>query len=230
VAVTARPHFPRRVAGRLAAVVCVLVCALATSAISFATPARADGDPASDILLASNVFYPYQPATAASLMRQLDTATADAAKVGAPVKVAIIVSPIDLGVIPQLLGKPQEYAEYLDQEISFTKRQPLLVVMAGGYGTESLPPAAAAAVRVLPRPASRSSDALAVAALRAVDRIAAAEGHPLSGLAVASGSSSSSTGSGSSGTAVVVGLVLVIGLAAAGTAIALTLRRRRPAR
>jgi hypothetical protein len=206
----------------------VVLCAVAIAGPMTAgvPPARADGDPASDVLLAANVFYPYEPPTSASLMNRLNGATTEAAKLGVPVKVAVIASPIDLGVIPQLLGRPQEYAAYLDQEISFGKRQPLLVVMADGYGTESLSTAAAAALARLPRPTAKTPDTLVSAAISAVARIASAEAHPLSGSAPASATGSRD---GSTGTALVVVLVVLVGLTAAGTVVALTLRRRRPA-
>ena len=42
--------------------------------------------------------------------------------------------PVDLGVIPELFGQPQNYAKFLDKEISFQGPQPLLVVMPAGYG------------------------------------------------------------------------------------------------
>jgi hypothetical protein len=144
-----------------------------------APAARADGDPASDILLASDVFFPYSPPTSGPLMRRLSAAALGAARAGAPVKVALIATPVDLGAIPSLFGRPQQYAGFLDQEISFERRQPLLVVMPNGYGTAALPPAAKAATARLAPPTGRSADALATAALTAVARIAAAEGHPL---------------------------------------------------
>src|SRR6201988_2540105 len=47
--------------------------------------ARADGDPASDVLLGENVFYPYEsPSVSASLMRTLNGATAAADKAHFP--------------------------------------------------------------------------------------------------------------------------------------------------
>jgi len=108
--------------------------------------AIADGDPASDVLLGENVFYPYRPVVSGSLQRTLNTEAAAAAKAHFPIKVALIASPVDLGVIPDLFGKPQKYADFLDQEISFQVKQPLLVVMASGYGVQGLSPSATAAV------------------------------------------------------------------------------------
>jgi hypothetical protein len=185
--------------------------------------ALADGDPASDVLLGQNVFYPYQPPTSKSLMASLYTATAAAAKEDFPLKIALIASPIDLGIIPQLLGKPQAYAKYLDYEISFEKTQPLLVVMKDGYGVEGLPAAATAAAAKLAPPAGGTPDDLAQAALTATGKLAAAAGHPIAGVS-ASGSSGGG-GSGGGGTAV---LLIVLIVAAIGTAGALIAVRRRP--
>jgi hypothetical protein len=185
--------------------------------------ALADGDPASDVLLGENVFYPYQPATSRSLMASLNSATAVAAKEHFPLKIALIASPIDLGIIPQLLGKPQAYAKYLDYEISFTSKQALLVVMKDGYGVEGLTPAATAAAAKLPLPAGGTPDDLAQAALTATGKLAAAAGHPIAGVS-ASGSSGGG-GGGGGGTAV---LLIVLIVAAIGTAGALIAVRRRP--
>jgi hypothetical protein len=187
--------------------------------------ALADGDPASDVLLGENVFYPYQPATSRSLMASLNSATAVAAKEHFPLKIALIASPIDLGIIPQLLGKPQAYAKYLDYEISFTSKQALLVVMKDGYGVEGLSAAAAAAAAKLAPPAGGTPDDLAQAALSATGKLASAAGHPIAGI---SASGSSSAGSGGGGGTTVLLIVLII--AAIGTAGALiAVRRRQPA-
>jgi hypothetical protein len=205
--------------------VCATILPVALVAIAFAcisAPlARADGDPASDVLLAANVFYPYSPAVSGALERRLTAATAAAAKAGAPIKIALIASPTDLGVIPALFGHPQEYAAYLDQEISFNTRAPLLVVMPVGYGSKGLPPAAAAVVPGLARPAGRSGDALAAAALTAVGRIATAEGHPLGAIIAAP------VGGGSSGSGAIVGLLVAAVIAVTAALALIALRRRR---
>ncbi len=209
-----------------------LCCALALAvslALGAATGARADGDPASDILLVQNVFYPYEPSTSVALQRRLDGAAAAAATAGLPIKVALIASPVDLGAVSSLWGKPQQYAGYLDDELSSTGPEPLLVVMPDGYAARSLTRREMAALAALPLPSGRTSDALASAALTAVRRIAAADGHPL-----AAGALAASGGSGNS-------LLIVIALAlaavlTAGMISAVTLHRRpaaghsRPAR
>jgi hypothetical protein len=199
--------------------------ALAGLIVTLALPAAAalaDGDPASDVLLGQRVFFPYSPVTSVPEMRALDDATAATTRAGAPIRVALIASPVDLGVIPQLFGKPQTYAAFLDQEISFTSRQPLLVVMADGYGTQALPAAAAARVASLPPPTGRTSDALAAAAVRAVDAIAASEGHPIPG---AGRSPAAATGSSSTG--IILGLLAAAAIATATAIGVITVRRRR---
>jgi hypothetical protein len=200
-----------------------LIAALLATLL-FAAAAFADGDPASDTLLGQNVFYPYSP-TAVSAQRTLNAETAAAKKAGVPIKVALIQAPTDLGVIPSLFGKPQQYADFLDQEISFKGKQLLLVVMANGYGTEGLPPAATKAAAALRPPAGKSSTDLAQAAIVAVDKLADAAGHPIKGVPGLPGSSSA--GGGSSTTPIVIGLIVAALLV---TGAVLVLRRRQAVR
>jgi hypothetical protein len=204
-------------AARLAA---ILLTGLAMLAM---TPAAglADGDPASDVLLGENVFYPYTPPVSAATQRALNARTAAARAAGFPLKVALIASPIDLGVIPELFGKPQKYADFLDQEISFQTKQPLLVVMSTGYGVQGVSAAAQSAVASLPKPAGKKSNDLATAAITAVSKLASASGHPLKGDAA-----QSSAGGGGSGTTILL-IALIVG--AIATAGALLFVRRRQA-
>jgi hypothetical protein len=204
-------------ARRLASLLTVLLLAGALTAAA----ARADGDPASDVLLGQNVFYPYTPAVPASVQASLNAATAKARRAGLPIKVALIASPVDLGVIPELFGKPQSYADFLDKEISFEQVQPLLVVMAAGYGAQGVPAAVARAVKTLAPPAGRTSTDLADAAITAVGRLAAASGHPIS--SVAGGSSG---GGGSSAPILIV--LVVAAVLVAGAVIALRRRQANP--
>ena len=183
--------------------------------------ARADGDPASDVLLGDDVFYPYSPATPRPIQLRLNAIMARARAQGFPIKVALIAAPTDLGVIPDLFGKPQAYAKFLDQEISFQGRQRLLVVMAAGYGAQGFPVPAASAVATLARPAGRTAAALAQAAMVAVPRLAAASGHPIRGLPA----TSSAGGSGGHRALVAIGLAVAAVLAAG----ALLILRRRTA-
>jgi hypothetical protein len=153
--------------------------ALATLAIMLAPgSALADGDPASDVLIGENVYYPYSPAVSTSLQKRLNGETAAAARAHFPIKVALIPTPADLGAIPTLFDKPQQYAHFLDQEISFLNIKPLLlVVMPDGYGAQHLGSAATKAVTALNKPVSAQSNDLAQAAIAAVPKLAAAAGH-----------------------------------------------------
>jgi MYXO-CTERM domain-containing protein len=202
-----------RLASALAAV--LIATALAPAA------AIADGDPASDVLLGENVFYPYSPLTSAGIQKTLNAETAAAKRAGFPIKVALIGSPVDLGVIPNLFGKPQQYADFLDQEISFRGKQPLLVVMAAGYGTQGLPSGPRSLATTLPKPAGSTPNALATAAVGAVSKLATASGHPIKGVP--------GVGSSSSGNSSPAVLVVILALAALATAAALVALRRRQA-
>jgi hypothetical protein len=199
-----------------------LLVALLVVTVLVPAGARADGDPASDTLLGQNVFYPYSPPVSGSVQRTLNAETAAAKRAGLPIKVALIATPVDLGVIPELFGKPQSYAEFLDKEISFQHTQPLLVVMPAGYGVQGLTGPAAAAVKGLAAPAGKTSTDLARAAITAVAKLAAADGHPVKG--VPGVGSSASGGGGSSSAPLLIGLV-VAALLVAGALIAL--RRRQ---
>jgi hypothetical protein len=194
-----------------------LVVALLASVLLPAA-AAADGDPASDVLLGENVFYPYSPPTSPAIQKQLNAETAAAKQSHFPLKVALIGAPVDLGVIPSLFGQPQKYADFLDQEISFQTKQPLLVVMAAGYGLQGVDAKTKAAAAALAKPAGSQGNDLARAAILAVPKLAAAAGHPLKG----SGSSSGSGGGGSR--AILVAALAAVAIAAAA---ALVVVRRR---
>jgi hypothetical protein len=182
------------------AVVVALLAALLACSL-----ALADADPASDVLLGASVFYPYTPPVSPSVEKALNGEVAAAAHAHFPIKVALIGSPVDLGAIPTLFGEPQKYAAFLDQEISFSSKQMLLVVMRNGFGVAGLDAAATSAAASLSKPAGTGSDAIARAAIAAVAALAAASGHPLAHVASPNGSAS---GGGSS--ALVPALILVV--------------------
>jgi hypothetical protein len=179
--------------------------------------AAADGDPASDTLLGLNVFYPYSPPVAPSVKLKLNRQTAAAKRAGFPIKVALIAAPTDLGAIPSLFGKPQAYAKFLDQEISFRGAQPLLVVMPAGYGVQGVTGPARLAVSGLPKPAGKTSTDLARAAQTAVAKLVSASGHSVK---------STGGGGGSSGGGTTV-LLIVLVLAAIAVSTALVVLRVR---
>jgi hypothetical protein len=91
--------------------------------------------------------------------------------------VAIIGSREDLGLDPRFFGYPQSYARYLDREISFNQVQPLLVVMAAGYGTVAAGPRGAPAS--VPIDSTQGNYGLTRTAILAVIALALAQGHPI---------------------------------------------------
>jgi hypothetical protein len=115
----------------------------------YPSSADADADPASDVLLAQNAFYPYKLPTDPALEAAMNKILESAARVGLPLKVAVIGSSLDLGAVPNLFGHPQQYAQFLDKEISYNDRPPLLVVMPAGFGVVAAgPPSALAKLKV----------------------------------------------------------------------------------
>ena len=116
----------RRLAAGLAAAAAVVAFGVA--------PARADGDPASDVLLVDNVFLTYSVGVSAPAKAALAQTVAHLNAKGFRVKVAVIADPADLGAVPSLYGKPQIYAKFLGTEISFQYTNRLLVVMPNGFG------------------------------------------------------------------------------------------------
>ena len=200
----------------------VRIALLLTAAmLTLPSLAAADGDPASDTLLGENVFYPYSPPVAQAVQLQLNRQTAAAKRAGFPIKVALIAGPTDLGAIPSLYGKPQAYAKFLDQEISFRGAQPLLVVMPAGYGVQGVTGPARLAVSGLPKPAGRTSTDLARAAQTAVAKLVSASGH-------SSKTTRSAGGDGGSGGTTILLIVLILLAIAISTAL-IVIRVRRSA-
>jgi hypothetical protein len=102
-------------------------------AAAFAAPARADGDPASDILLGQDVFLSYGTThgkASAALTERVRAVVA----AGDRIKVALIAAPFDLGSVSNFFGKPTAYAGFIGIEISQYYAGPLLVVMPTGFG------------------------------------------------------------------------------------------------
>jgi hypothetical protein len=174
-----------------------IACALLAAAVlAVAAPATAlaDGDPASDVLIIENVFYPYRPPVSKALTQQLDALTKTMKAAGFPLHVALIETPVDLGAVPNLFGQPQRYAEFLSSEITFGRPHPLLVVMPSGYGVVAAGPRAKAIAAAQSAPAAKSSDALAIGAIVVAQKLAAAAGHPVPKVTPAKGGGSSGGG------------------------------------
>src|SRR3954463_7650499 len=144
-----------------------------------AAPAHADGDPASDVLLLQDVSLPYAPGVPPALGKTITDLVKTTRAKGFPLKVAIIPQPKDLGAVPQFFDKPQSYAPFLQSEIAFNSKKPLLVVMPAGYGAAALPAGTQDALQGLAPPKSASGDDLGHATVGAIVKLAAAAGHPV---------------------------------------------------
>ena len=149
-----------------------LTVLLAASVV--ASPARGDGDPASDVLASQPLFLPQDARIAPAQQAQLSALLAGARARGYPMRVAVIASASDLGSVTALWRQPENYARFLGQELTLTFHGPLLVVMPNGYGRYE-PGASAASLAHLAAPGARLGDAT----ISAVQRLAAAAGHPL---------------------------------------------------
>lgn len=201
-----------------------LLIAVAVYAAALAPAARADGDPASDVLLAAPAFYPYSPATSAATRMRLEATEAAAQAAGYPIKVAIIAGRTDLGAAGALWTFPTRYAAFLSYEISGIVKAPILVVMPAGFGLalngKNLPVTALASARK--QVPGHTPDAMAAQAELAVRRLASDAGHPIPGKPPAAPARS-----GGSSTGLILGLAGFAAVLVLGVSWALELRRRR---
>jgi hypothetical protein len=155
------------------------VLAVAAALALTPAPARADGDPASDVLLLQDVYLPYAPGIPKPLADTITTLLKTTRKAGFSLKVAIIADPKDLGAVPQFFGRAQSYAPFLESEIGFNSKKPLLVVMPTGYGAAALPKGAETGLQGLEPPKSAAGNDLGNAAVTAIVKLSAAAGHPV---------------------------------------------------
>jgi hypothetical protein len=187
-----------------------------------ATPALGDGDPASDVLATQALFLPADAGLSPAQQAQLASLANAARRSGVSLRVAVIATAADLGSVTELWRQPETYSRFLGQELSLVYRGPVLVAMPNGFGLYApakVAPSVRAAVAALPSPGSGSR--LGAATLTAIERIAAASGHPLpaptAGGVTAPGGSSSDPAAW---------LVFVSGLAIIALAWTLSLRDR----
>jgi hypothetical protein len=171
-------------------------------------------DPASDVFLFDDVFFPDEPKVCSELETGLARLTADAKQADYPVKLALIASESDLGGIPQLFGRPQEYAEYLHGKIGGQFDGLVLIAMPGGFGLAPRKPEAAVLDKIS-IPDDADPTRLARAAVEAIPRLAEAAGQSVEKPDI--GSACSTEGGGSS----LIFIVPVALLFLAGAAVAL---------
>jgi hypothetical protein len=200
------------------------VLAVAAAVALLPSQARADGDPASDVLLLQDVYLPYAPGIPTDLGRTITDLVKETRKAGFPLKVAIIADPKDLGAVPQFFGRSQAYAPFLESEIAFNSKKPLLTVMPSGYGVAALPSGSENGLKGFAPPKSANGDDLGRAAVGAIVKLSKAAGHPVPAPKLPKGSGSG----GGGGTSPLIVFGVPVALLALGGALA-ALRRRQDA-
>lgn len=189
-----------------------------------AATARADGDPASDVLVTQALFLPQDAAIPAKQQAQLAGLLQSASRSGYPIRVAIVATPTDLGSVTELWRQPQTYARFLAVELSLTYHGALLVVMPDGFGfngfTRPLADERAAVAGLAP---ASGGPRLAEVTIHAVQRLAASSGHSLQVAAT----TQSTSGPTSSETLPLIALLLGALIAAAAWAASLRVRPLR---
>ena len=150
---------------------------LALVALALPAGATANGDPASDVLLTSQVFLPFEAPISSSAKADLTKTVAASNSQGYKIRVAVIAFTGDLGTAVSLWKRPQDYAKFLWSEIAFVYSNRLLVVMPSGFGFYDGKKPIAKQLRVLSkvRPGTTPTP-LAESATEAVRRLAAADG------------------------------------------------------
>ena len=205
---------------RLAALAVVLVLAGVAAAA-----ARADGDPASDYLIAQKVFLPFDAKIPKPQQQKLVSVVQAANRQGFPIRVALIWSDYDLGSVTSLWRQPRRYARFLGVELGYYFKGRLLVVMPNGFGFNWPKHGGAAAYATLATvPIQPTPGGLATAAASAVQRLAAQAGVDASAAAGAG-----TTASDRNAQDRIVIVVAVLAALLLGGAVRLVVRRRRTA-
>jgi hypothetical protein len=154
--------------------------AAAAVALLAVPAARANGDPASDILITQQVFIgaevPVSTADQEELLKTVEAAN----ERGYKIRVALIAFSGDLGSAVSLWRHPQSYSKFLGSELAFVYRDRLLIAMPSGFGIYRGRKPVAKEQRVLRRVrAGKTPAALVQSTTRAVRALAAAEGITL---------------------------------------------------
>jgi nucleotide-binding universal stress UspA family protein len=145
-----------------------------------APAASANGDPASDTLLTSQVFVGPEVPLSQSDLDSLTKTVASANKQGYPIRVALIPFTSDLGTAVSLWRRPQDYARFLGSELAFVYTKRLLIAMPSGFGVYHRNRPVAKEQRVLARVRPGTTPtAVAQQTTKAVRALAAADGITL---------------------------------------------------
>ena len=214
--------------------VCLLALAAALEAVAFAPPARADGDPGSDVLVYQPLFLAADAGVPVPEQVRLGGLLRAAARSGFPVRVAIIAAPSDLGAVTGLWLKPRAYARFLGLELSLAYTGRLLVVMPNGLGFNWPGHSPSAAYRTLTHiTLGRGGGGLAAGAEAAVRALVGADGIKLGGATARSGQATPAgqpavpgTGRAAPGASVDALVAIVAVALAAAVGLAVLARRR----
>ena len=218
-------------ARRLGLVLVVVAAALVAAAA--APAARADGDPGSDVLVYQDLFAGSDAGLSVRQQVELGAMLKATARAGAPVRVAIIASRLDLGAVTGLWRNPRAYARFLGIELSLVYKQRLLVVMPNGFGFNWPGHSPASAYRTLESiPIRPGGDGLFNATEAAVRKLMLASGvelPPVAASAARNGAGQGAdqpSGNGTDNTLGIVALSLVA-LVGIGLAVNRTVGRHR---
>jgi hypothetical protein len=201
----------------------VLVALLVVACVAGGT-ARADGDPASDYLLGTQVFLPFDLKVSKSKQRELIALVHDVNASGYTIRVALIGSAYDMGAVTSLWRKPKPYATFLGAELQFVYKKRLLIVMPQGFGFSWAKHPSTREYAVLAKiPVGKGPEGLVAAAGTAVQRLAAA-----SGVKVVRRTSATSSGGHSTAHDRAVIILGAVGAVAVAVLLRQALRRKRP--
>jgi hypothetical protein len=154
-----------------------LLFVAAVAALVAVPAARANGDPASDVLITNQVYIGPEVPLSNSDRDALVETVAAANERGYPIRVALIPFTSDLGTAVSLWGRPKDYAKFLGSELAFVYTKPLLITMPSGFGFYRVHSTTAEEEGVLQKiPPGKTPSAIARSTTKAVRALAAANG------------------------------------------------------
>ena len=202
------------------------VLVLVIAACALAGTARADGDPASDYLLGTQVFLPFDMKLPKAKQQELLSIVHDTNKSGYAIRVALIASAYDLGAVTSLWRKPRQYAKFLGAELQFIYKHRLLIVMPNGFGFNWPKHPSTKEYAVLSTvPIGKGAVGMLDSAVTAVQKLAAASGVKV--VRQRTTAATAKSGSGFKHRRVLIVLAVVAGLAVA-VLLRLALRSKSP--
>jgi hypothetical protein len=149
----------------------------AVAALLAVPAARANGDPASDVLITQQVFIPFEAPISTSAKDELIKTVAAANERGYKIRVAVIAFTGDLGTAVSLWRHPQSYSKFLGSELAFVYSNRLLISMPSGFGFyRGRKPVAKEQAVLVKIPPGKTPTELTESTTKAVRALAAADG------------------------------------------------------